>query len=79
MTFAEQVTQVIGEMRPMLQSDGGDIEILNIDEASGKVTVRMQGACVGCSLSPVTLKMGIEAELKNRVPGFTEIVTEEEE
>lgn len=78
MTFAEQVMQVIGEMRPMLQEDGGDIEIVDIDEATGRVTARMEGACAGCSLSPITLKMGIEAELKKRVPGFTEIVTEEE-
>ncbi len=70
---------VIDELRPGLQADGGDIEILSVDEATGIVTARLEGACAGCALSPVTLKMGIEKELKERVQGFTEIVVEDED
>lgn len=79
MTFSEHIYSVIDELRPALQMDGGDIEIISVDEQTGIVQARLQGACAGCALSPVTLKMGIETELKKRVPGFTGIEVADEE
>ncbi|MDE2507187.1 MAG: NifU family protein [Planctomycetota bacterium] len=55
------------EVRPLLQADGGDIELVGIDD-DHIVQVRLQGACQGCPSSAVTLAMGIESTLKNRVP-----------
>lgn len=75
--FQKQVEEVINDLRPGLQADGGDIEILSCDESTGIVKARLEGACAGCALSPVTLKMGIEQELKDRVKGFREIQVEE--
>ena len=51
----EKVDQVIQQIRPMLQADGGDIELVNVDEATGVVSVRLQGACQGCPGAQMTL------------------------
>jgi Fe-S cluster biogenesis protein NfuA len=63
----EEVEKVIEEIRPMLQRDGGDVELVGVDD-EGVVTVRLQGACKGCPMSQMTLKNGIEKFLKERVP-----------
>jgi Fe-S cluster biogenesis protein NfuA len=63
----EQVQQVIEELRPNLQADGGDIELVDVTE-EGVVQVRLQGACRGCPGAVMTLKMGVERILKERVP-----------
>ena len=68
-----QVRAVIDELRPMIQSDGGDIELVAIDEAAGVVTVRLHGACVGCSLAAITLKAGVERTLRQKVPLVTRV------
>ena len=78
-TFKEQVDEVIAELRPALQMDGGDISIVDADEKTGIVKAQLFGACATCALSTVTLKMGIEEELKKRVKGFTEIIAVDEE
>ena len=70
----EKVDQVIQQIRPMLQADGGDIELVNVDEATGVVSVRLQGACQGCPGAQMTLKMGVEARLKEIIPEVTEVV-----
>ena len=62
----EKVQQVIEKLRPMLQADGGDVELVEVDD--GVVKVRLQGACAGCPMSQMTLKMGIEKVLKQAVP-----------
>lgn len=62
----EKIKAVLDEIRPALQADGGDVEF--IDYTDGVVTVRMQGACGSCPMSIMTLKQGIEARMKERVP-----------
>ena len=63
----EQVNQVLEELRANLQAHGGDVELVAVSE-DGVVSVRLQGACKGCPMSQQTLKMGIEAALKEQLP-----------
>jgi len=70
----EKVEAVIEEIRPALQADGGDVELVDVDEKEGVVKVRLQGACRGCPMSQMTLQMGIEQELKKQVPAVTKVV-----
>ncbi len=72
--FAEQVESVIDQIRPMLQQHGGGIELVDTDEASGRVSVRLQGACQGCPGAQMTLRMGVERHLKQNVPSVQEVV-----
>jgi len=62
----EEVQAVIDKIRPMLQADGGDVELVSVD--NGVVKVRLQGACKGCPMSQMTLKNGIEKFLKKEIP-----------
>ena len=62
----EKIKAVLDEIRPALQSDGGDVEFIDYNE--GIVTVRMNGACGSCPMSIMTLKQGIEARMKERIP-----------
>ncbi len=62
----EKVSGVLERLRPALQMDGGDVELVDIKE--GIVMVRLMGACAGCPMSQMTLKMGIEQRLKAEVP-----------
>lgn len=62
-----KVQEVIDEIRELIQSDGGDIELVDIDN-EGNVFVRLHGACVGCPRSQMTLSLGVERRLKQRVP-----------
>ena len=62
----EKVQEVIDGIRPTLQADGGDIEL--IDVVDGVVKVRLKGACSGCPMSQMTLKNGVEARLKELIP-----------
>jgi Fe-S cluster biogenesis protein NfuA len=62
----EQVAAVINKIRPMLQRDGGDVELVDFEE--GIVKVRLQGACAGCPMSQMTIKNGIERLLKEQIP-----------
>ncbi len=62
----EKVQEVIDKIRPSLQADGGDVEL--VDYKDGVVTVRLQGACAGCPMSQMTLKNGIERMLKEHLP-----------
>ncbi|MGI8664286.1 MAG: NifU family protein [Acidimicrobiales bacterium] len=68
-----EVEQTIEVIRPAIQADGGDIELRDVDEETGVVTVELIGACVSCPASTVTLKAGIERILRDRVPGVTEV------
>ncbi len=58
----ENVEEVLGKIRPMLVADGGDVELVEVND--GTVTVKLTGACAGCPMSTMTLKMGIERILK---------------
>ncbi len=68
----EQVEAVIDSLRPALQSDGGDVEVVGV--AEGVVTLRLVGACSGCPMSIMTLKMGIERELRRVVPEIVDVI-----
>ena len=62
----EKVQEALDKIRPMLQADGGDVELVDIED--GVVKVRLQGACAGCPMSQMTLKNGIEKILKKEIP-----------
>lgn len=63
-----QIQQVLDDYRPNLYMDGGDVEVLEIDE-KGIVTLRMMGACIDCPISLLTMKLGIQRLLKEKFPG----------
>jgi Fe-S cluster biogenesis protein NfuA len=65
------VEQALGKIRPLLQRDGGDIELVEVSD--GVVKVRLTGACKGCPMSQMTLKQGVEKMLKQEVPGLREV------
>lgn len=67
MEMKEQVQEVIDEIRPNLQADGGDIELVDVTP-EGVVKVRLRGACSGCPGAVYTLKNGVERVLKTRIP-----------
>ncbi|GEN47016.1 Fe-S cluster biogenesis protein NfuA [Alkalibacillus filiformis] len=67
----EQVQEVIGKLRPFLLRDGGDVELVDVDE--GIVLLRLKGACGNCPSSAITLKAGIERALVAEVPGVKEV------
>ena len=69
----ERVAVIIDQIRPYIQGDGGDIELVDVDE-QGVVKVRLRGACAGCPGAAMTLKMGVERNLKAHVPEVTEVV-----
>lgn len=68
----EQVQEVINEIRPNLQADGGDIDLIDVTD-DGIVKVKLRGACSGCPGAAMTLKMGVERVLKQRIPQVTGI------
>ena len=68
----EKVQEVLNDIRPMLQADGGDIELVDVDD-NGIVKVKLQGACCGCPGAAMTLKMGIEEQLKEKIPGVKSV------
>ena len=63
----EKVEEALKKVRPALQADGGDIELVSVD-GNGVVKVRLKGACGSCPMSTMTLKMGVEKMLKQQVP-----------
>jgi Fe-S cluster biogenesis protein NfuA len=68
----EQVQEALNVIRPSLQADGGDVELVDVKE--GIVSVKLKGACAGCPMSTMTLKKGIERFLKEKVTGVKEVV-----
>lgn len=69
----QQVKDVLNQIRPMLQADGGDVEFIKLED--GIVTVSLRGACGSCPFSLMTLKQGIEARIKEAVPAIKEVVS----
>ncbi|MBC2737339.1 MAG: NifU family protein [Desulfobacteraceae bacterium] len=67
----EQVKEVLDKIRPSLQADGGDVELVEI--VDGVVKVRLKGACAGCPMSQMTLKNGIEKLLKREIPAVVAV------
>lgn len=68
----EKVEKALEKVRPALKADGGDVELVEVKD--GVVKVRLTGACGGCPMSQMTLKMGIERHLKNEIPEVKEVV-----
>ena len=68
----EEVEKALAKIRPMLERDGGSVELVDVDGTTGKV--RLTGACKGCPMSQMTLKAGIERIVKQEVPQVTEVV-----
>jgi Fe-S cluster biogenesis protein NfuA len=71
-TVEDQVRDALELIRPAIQMDGGDVQLLGVQD--GRVTVRFFGTCESCPISPVTLKQGVERLLRDRVPGVTEVI-----
>lgn len=69
----EKVENIINEIKPNLQADGGDVEVVGVTE-DGIVKVKLTGACGSCPMSQMTLKMGIERLLKEKLPQVKEVV-----
>lgn len=67
----ESVEKALAKIRPMLQRDGGDIELVEVSD--GTVKVRLTGACKGCPMSQMTLKQGVEKLLMQEVPGLKQV------
>jgi len=67
------VEKALNEIRPFLQSDGGDIELISIDNETS-VKVKLQGACVGCTVNQMTLKSGVEMTIKKYAPQIEEVI-----
>ena len=72
-TFEERVKEVLEDVRPLLQRDGGDCELVGFD--GKKVKIRLQGACAGCPGAQMTLKMGIERHLKEKIAEVDEVIS----
>lgn len=73
MVDKQKVQEVIDDIRPLLQADGGDLELVEVQD-DGVVTVKLQGACRGCPGARMTLKMGVERRLRQAVPDVKEVV-----
>jgi Fe-S cluster biogenesis protein NfuA len=69
----EEVEKIIDEIRPALQADGGNIELIDVQD--GVVKVKLVGACGSCPMSQLTLKRGVEARLKAKLPAVKEVVS----
>jgi len=67
------VEKALEEIRPFLQSDGGDISLISIDNDTS-VKVRLEGNCIGCSVNQMTLKSGVEMTIKKYVPQIEEVI-----
>jgi Fe-S cluster biogenesis protein NfuA len=70
-TVKEQVAQYIEDVRPQLQADGGDIELVDVENGTAKV--KLKGACSGCPMSTMTIHWGVENYIKKRVPEIKKV------
>ena len=68
----EKVEATLAKIRPSLQADGGDVELVDVND--GEVKVRLKGACSGCPMSTMTLQMGIERVLKEQIPEVKKVI-----
>jgi len=71
----EKVEEALDSIRPALQADGGNVMLVDVDEGKGVVRVQLQGACSGCPSAQITLAMGIERAIKERVPEVKEVLS----
>lgn len=68
----EKVEEALNKVRPSLMADGGNVELVSVE--NDVVKIKLTGACKGCPMSQMTLKMGIERHLKNEIPEIKEVV-----
>jgi Fe-S cluster biogenesis protein NfuA len=71
--LTEKVQKAIAEIRPNLQADGGDIELVGVKD--GAVKVKLKGACAGCPMSTMTVKWGVENYLRKKIPEIVKVET----
>lgn len=71
----EKIKKIIAQIKPAIQLDGGDIELVSVDEQTGIVQVKLVGACAHCPMAQITLKQGVEARIKHAVPEVKEVVS----
>ncbi len=69
-----KIKKALDKIRPVMQADGGDVEFVAWDKSKGVVKVKLIGMCAGCPMAQITLKQGIEAEVKKEVPEVKEVV-----
>jgi Fe-S cluster biogenesis protein NfuA len=69
----DRVEKALDLIRPALQNDGGDVELVDVDEAAGVVKLKLVGACGSCPMSQMTLRMGVERVLKEEIPEIVEV------
>lgn len=70
----EKIEEALKGIRPMLQMDGGDIELIDVDDKEGVVKVKLMGACGGCPFSQMTITNGVERMLKQQVPQISKVM-----
>ena len=70
----EKIEAALDTIRPFLQADGGDVELVDVDEPQGVVSVRLTGACGGCPMSQMTLANGVEKAIREYVPEVKRVV-----
>jgi Fe-S cluster biogenesis protein NfuA len=73
MDVKDRVEKALDLIRPALQNDGGDVELVDVDEAAGIVKLKLVGACGSCPMSQMTLRMGVERVLKEEIPEIVEV------
>jgi Fe-S cluster biogenesis protein NfuA len=73
-TMKTEVEEALKEIQPHLRADGGDIELVDVDE-EGTVKVKLKGACAGCPMSQMTLQLGVERYLKKKIPQVKKVVS----
>ncbi len=73
--FKERVEEALNGIRPALQADGGDVSLVDVNEAEGIVRVQLEGACSGCPSAQITLAMGIERAIKEKVPEVNQVLS----
>ncbi|MHC4278266.1 MAG: NifU family protein [Planctomycetota bacterium] len=71
----EKVEEALNGIRPALQADGGNVSLVDVDEENGVAKVRLEGACAGCPSAQITLAMGIERAIKERVPEIKQVLS----
>lgn len=70
----DKIKKSLEKVRPALQADGGDVHFVSFDEKAGELKVELMGTCAHCPMSQITLKQGIEAEIKKAVPQVKKVV-----
>jgi Fe-S cluster biogenesis protein NfuA len=70
-----KIKKIIEKIRPSLQADGGDLQYVNFDQKTGVVKIELMGHCAHCPMSAITLKHGIEAEIKKAVKGVKKVIS----